>query len=106
MVTIEPPPALSISGSAARVVATSEYALMSIAIQKRSRGVSVKRPSRSSAAANATECTRMSSSPPKASPTSLKTRTIPASSRTSSSVTSGLDTESASSRTVFSMRSP
>ena len=49
---------------------------MSIAIQKRSRGVSVKRPSRSSAAANATECTRMSSSPPKTSPTSRKTRSI------------------------------
>ena len=43
---------------------------MSIAIQKRSRGVSVKRPSRSSAAANATECTRMSSSPPNTSATS------------------------------------
>ena len=70
MVTIQPPPAASISGSAARAVATSEYALTSSAIQNRSRGVSVKRPSRSSAAANATECTRMSSRPPKTSPTS------------------------------------
>ena len=51
MVTIDPPPAFSISGSAAFAHATSEYALMSIAIQNRSRGVSVKRPSRSSAAA-------------------------------------------------------
>ena len=55
IVTIEPPLRASISGSAARAQATSEYALMSTAIQKRSRGVSVKRPSRSSAAANATE---------------------------------------------------
>ena len=51
------------SGSAAREQATSEYALMSMAIQKRSRGVSTKRPSRSSAAANATEWTRMSRPP-------------------------------------------
>ena len=47
--------------------ATNEYALMSTAIQKRSRGVSTKRPSRSSAAANATEWTRTSSPPPNAS---------------------------------------
>ena len=40
---------------------------MSTAIQKRSRGVSTKRPSRSSAAANATEWTRTSSPPPNAS---------------------------------------
>ena len=40
---------------------------MSTAIQKRSRGVSVKRPSRSSAAAYATEWTRQSSPPPNAS---------------------------------------
>ena len=40
-----------------RAQATSEYALTSSAIQKRSRGVSVNRPSRSSAAANATEWT-------------------------------------------------
>ena len=51
MVRIEPPPAASISGSASREQATSEYAETSSAIQKRSRGVSVKRPSRSSAAA-------------------------------------------------------
>ncbi len=37
---------------------------MSTAIQKRSRGVSTKRPSRSSAAANATEWTRTSRPPP------------------------------------------
>src|SRR6476469_6382673 len=79
---------------------------MSSAIQNRSRGVSVKRPSRSSAAANATECTRMSNFPPNTSDTSAKTRSIAASSRTSSSVTSGLATESARSRTFFSMRSP
>src|SRR4051794_25772350 len=79
---------------------------MSTAIQKRSRGVSVKRPSRSSAAANATECTRMSSFPSNTPATSAKTRSIAASSRTSSSVTSGLPTDSASSRTLFSMRSP
>ena len=48
----------------------------------------------------------MSSLPPKASPTSANTRSIAASSRTSSSVTSGLETDSASSRTFFSMRSP
>src|SRR5438309_2445271 len=106
MVTTEPPPAASISGSAARAVATSEYALMSTAIQNRSRGVSVKRPSRSSAAANATEWTRRSSLPPNASDTSENTRAIAASSRTSSSVTSGLPTVSARSRTPFSMRSP
>ena len=47
---------------------------MSIAIQKRSRGVSVKRPSRSSAAANATECTSTSSCPSNVSATSPKTR--------------------------------
>ncbi len=40
---------------------------MSTAIQNRSRGVSTKRPSRSSAAAKATEWTRMSSPPPNAS---------------------------------------
>ena len=64
---------------------------MSTAIQKRSRGVSTKRPSRSSAAANATEWTRMSSPPPNASPTSEKTRAMSSSDRTSHSVTSGLD---------------
>src|SRR3954447_6308425 len=106
MVTIEPPPAASISGSAALAAATSEYALTSIAIQKRSRGVSVKRPSRSSAAANATECTRMSSFPSNTPPTSPKTRSTAPSSRTSSSVTSELDTDSARSRTFFSIRSP
>src|SRR4051812_3478070 len=79
---------------------------MSTAIQKRSRGVSVKRPSMSSAAANATEWTRRSSVPPKTSDTSENTRSIAASSRTSSSVTRGLPTESARSRTLFSIRSP
>src|SRR6478752_7330458 len=106
MVTIDPPPAASINGSAARAVATSEYALMSTAIQKRSRGVSVNRPSRSSAAANATEWTRMSSFPSNVSATSPKTRSIAASSRTSSSVTSELETVAARSRTFFSIRSP
>jgi len=106
MVTIEPPPAFSMSGSAARAHATSEYALTSTASQKRSRGVSVKRPSRSSAAANATEWTRMSSSPPNASPTSPKTRATSSSERTSHSVTSGESIEAASSRTVGSIRSP
>src|SRR3954454_11447173 len=48
----------------------------------------------------------MSSLPSKTPPTSSKTRAIAASSRTSSSVTSGLETESARSRTFFSMRSP
>src|SRR3954465_11087546 len=48
----------------------------------------------------------MSSLPPNTSPTSPKTRSTAASSRTSSSVTSGLETESASSRTFFSIRSP
>src|SRR3954447_1527541 len=79
---------------------------MSIAIQNRSRGVSVKRPSRSSAAANATECTSRSSSPPNASPTSPKTRAISSSERTSRAVTRGLPTDSARSRTDFSIRSP
>src|SRR5215211_7281454 len=106
MVTIEPPPAAFRSGSAARAVATSEYALTSSASQKRSRGVSVKRPSRSSAAAKATEWTRRSSAPSNVSATSPKTRATSASARTSHAVTSGLDTESASSRTDFSIRSP
>src|SRR5262249_60492617 len=86
--------------------ATSEYALTSSASQKRSRGVSVKRPSRSSAAANATEWTSRSSCPPKTSPTSPKTRATSPSERTSHSVTWELETDSASSRTPFSMRSP
>ena len=47
---------------------------MSTASQKRSRGVSTNRPSRSSAAANATECTSRSRPPPKASAVSAKTR--------------------------------
>src|SRR3954468_9724267 len=106
MVTTEPPPAASINGSAARAHATSEYALTSSAIQKRSRGISVKRPSRSSAAAKATECTSRSSLPSNTSDTWPNTLSIAASSRTSSSVTSGLDTDSASSRTFFSIRSP
>ena len=79
---------------------------MSTAIQKRSRGVSMKRPSRSSAAAKATEWTSMSRPPPKTSPVSAKTRATSASERTSHSVTSFAPTESASSRTLFSMRSP
>src|SRR5918992_2911805 len=79
---------------------------MSTAIQKRSRGVSVKRPSRSSAAANATECTSRSRPPSKVSPTSEKSRARSSSERTSHAVTRGLETESASSRTFFSSRSP
>ena len=79
---------------------------MSSAIQKRSRGVSVKRPSRSSAAAYATECTSRSSPPSNVSPTCEKTRSRSASERTSHSVTSGLATVSARSRTLFSIRSP
>src|SRR5215475_7202933 len=94
------------SGSAARAQATREYALTSTASQKRSRGVSVKRPSRSSAAAKATEWTSRSSSPPNASPTSPKTRATSSSERTSHSVTSGDSIEAASSRTVDSIRSP
>src|SRR5947208_97499 len=94
------------SGSAARAQATSEYALTSTASQKRSRGVSVKRPSRSSAAAKATEWTSRLSSPPNASPTSEKTRATSSSERTSHSVTSGESTEAASSRTVGSILSP
>src|SRR2546429_519501 len=43
MVTTEPPPAASINGSAARAHATSEYALTSSAIQKRSRAGSPRR---------------------------------------------------------------
>src|SRR2546423_9113411 len=106
MVRIEPPSAASISGSAARATATSEYALTSTASQKRSRGVSVKRPSRSVASANATEWTSRSSCPPNASPTSPKTRSRSSSARTSQAVTSGESTDSASSRTFFSIRSP
>src|SRR5437763_615780 len=106
MVTIEPPPAFSRSGSAARAQATSEYALTSSASQKRSRGVSVNRPSRSSAAANATEWTSRSSPPSNTSPTSEKTRVTSSSERTSHPVTSLPPTESASSRTELSMRSP
>src|SRR5256885_940986 len=106
MVTTAPPPAASISGSAARAHATSEYALTSSASQKRSRGVSVKRPSRSSAAANATEWTSRSSCPSDAVPTSSKTRATSSSERTSHAVTCGLETDSASSRTLFSIRSP
>src|SRR5438477_7319838 len=106
MVTIDPPPAASISGSAARAHATSEYALTSSASQKRSRGVSVKGPSRSSAAANATEWTSRSRCPSNAFPTSAKTRSTSSSERTSHAVTSGLDTLPASSRTEGSIRSP
>src|SRR5918994_3011235 len=79
---------------------------MSIAIQKRSRGVSVKRPSRSSAAAKATECTSRSSFPSHASPTSEKTRSRSASARTSHAVTTWEPTDDASSRTLLSIRSP
>src|SRR3954452_22990634 len=106
MVRIEPPPAFSSSGSAGRAQATSEYALTSRASQKRSRGVSVKRPSRSSAAAKATECTSRSRPPPNASPTSRKTRAMSSSERTSHAVTSGLSTWAARSRTFDSIRSP
>ena len=74
------------SGSAARAQATSEYADTSSASQKRSRGVSVKRPSRSRASANATEWTRRSSCPSQSSPTCWKTASMLASSRTSHSV--------------------
>ena len=79
---------------------------MSTAIQNRSRGVSMNRPSRSSAAANATECTSRSSPPPNASPVSANTRATSSSERTSHSVTSFAPTDSASSRTPFSIRSP
>ena len=79
---------------------------MSSAIQKRSRGVSTKRPSRSSAAAKATEWTRTSSPPPNVSATSANTRVRSSSERTSHSVTSGLATVAARSRTLFSIRSP
>ena len=79
---------------------------MSTAIQNRSRGVSVNRPSRSSAAANATECTRTSSPPPKASAVSAKTRSRSSSERTSHGVTSFVSTVAARSRTFFSIRSP
>src|SRR3989440_2407462 len=106
MVRTDPPPDASISGSAARAQATSEYALTSSASQNRSRGVSVKRASRSSAAANATEWTSRSSCPPNAFPTSAKTRSTSSSERTSQAVTSGLDTLPASSRTEGSIRSP
>src|SRR4051794_18687138 len=106
MVTIDPPPAASNNGSAARAHATSEYALTSSASQKRSRGVSVNRPSRSSAAAYATECTSKSRPPSNASATSPKTRAMSSSERTSHAVTSGLSTWAASSRTFDSIRSP
>ena len=66
---------------------------MSTAIQKRSRGVSMKRPSRSSAAAKATEWTRRSSPPPNASPVSAKTRSRSSSERTSHGVTSFVSTD-------------
>ena len=56
--------------------------------------------------AKATECTSRSTPPSNASPTSRKTRATSSSERTSHSVTSGLETESASSRTPFSIRSP
>src|SRR5207244_1767901 len=65
-----------------------------------------KRPSRSSAAAKATEWTSRSSPPSNASPTSEKTRATSSSERTSHSVTRGLPTEPASSRTPLSIRSP
>src|SRR5262245_21984076 len=94
------------SGSAARARATSEYALTSSASQNRSRGVSVKRPSRSSAAANATECTSRSRPPSNASRTSVNTRASSSSARTSQAVTSGLSTSAASARTFSSIRSP
>src|SRR5919197_181153 len=106
MVMIDPPPAASISGSAARATATSEYALTSSASQKRARGVSVKRPSRSSAAANATEWTSTSSCPSNVSAVSATTRSTSSSERTSHAVTSGLETLSASCRTPLSIRSP
>src|SRR6188472_3001382 len=79
---------------------------MSTAIQNRSRGVSVKRPSRSSAAAKATEWTSTSSPPPNASVVSAKTRSRSSSERTSHAVTSFVSTVAARSRTFFSMRSP
>src|SRR3954447_17181122 len=84
----------------------SEYALTSSAIQKRSRGVSVKRPSRSSAAAYATEWTSRSRPPSNVSETSAKTRAMSSSERTSQAVTSGLWTWAARSRTFDSIRSP
>ena len=79
---------------------------MSTAIQKRSRGVSVKRPSRSSAAAKATEWTSRSSLPSQAAETSPKTRAMSSSERTSHGVTSSEPTDDASSRTLLSIRSP
>src|SRR5688500_14408518 len=79
---------------------------MSTAIQKRSRGVAVKRPSRSSAAAKATEWTSTSSLPSQASAVSRKTRSMSSSERTSQGVTSCEPTDDASSRTLLSIRSP
>ena len=79
---------------------------MSTASQKRSRGVSVNRPSRSSAAAKATEWTSRSSRPSQVSATSPKTRSTSSSARTSQGVTSFEPTDEASSRTLLSIRSP
>ena len=79
---------------------------MSTAIQKRSRGVSVKRPSRSSAAAKATEWTSKSSLPSQTPATSPKTRSTSSSARTSHGVTSSEPTDDASSRTLASIRAP
>src|SRR4029078_12793149 len=81
MVRIAPPPAASIRGSTWREAATREYAETSSASQKRSRGVSVKRPSRSRVSAKATEWTKTSSCPPKDYPTSAKNRSRPAEER-------------------------
>ena len=79
---------------------------MSTAIQKRSRGVSVNRPSRSSAAAKATEWTSTSNPSGQSASTSAKTRSTSSSERTSQEVTSGEPTDAASSRTLLSIRSP
>src|SRR5918995_362961 len=79
---------------------------MSTALQKRSPGVSVKRPSRSSAAAKATEWTSKSSLPSQAVAVSAKTRATSSSERTSHGVTSSEPADEASSRTLLSIRSP
>ena len=77
---------------------------MSTAIQKRSRGVH-EAPLEILGRCEGDGGTRTSSPPPNVS-VSEKTRATSSSERTSHSVTSGLETLSARSRTLFSIRSP
>ena len=84
------PPFSFMSGAAALVTETSEYALMSSATRNPSLGVSMNGPPRSSLLANAIEWTTMSR-PPTSDSNSSNADTTLASSLTSHSISVGAD---------------